>query len=504
MLQATCALFPDKEFLVFKNDRITYLQLLNSINSLSAVLQNRYKVEKGDRVALLLPNCIDFAVSYLAVSQIGGICVTLNTRCRANELKYMISNSEPKLLISHTEVFNEIESFSLEYFNIENIILTAADEKHKFTSLSDLISKDTNNAARLPDIKEKDLSGLMYTSGTTGRPKGAMISHGNIIANSITLSITYQCKEDDIDLILAPLFHVTGLYGQLLRSLYMGSTCVIEEKFNSEMALKIIEREKVTISVAVPTIFWLMMVHPEFDSYDLSSLSRIIYGGAPASANFIEQINAKFPKAIQMNAYGLTECTSLASALPHEEALRKRGSIGLPTPGSEIKIVDENNNEVNTNIVGELLIKSHQICQGYWKDENTTKAAFQNGWLHTGDLAKVDEEGFIYLMDRKKNLIIRGGENIYSIEVENVLYSYPKILEAAVTGVPDEIFGEQVKACIVLKADDEASEEEIRSHCNRYLADFKVPKYIEFYDELPRNPAGKVIKEKLQRRNAII
>jgi acyl-CoA synthetase (AMP-forming)/AMP-acid ligase II len=277
----------------------------------------------------------------------------------------------------------------------------------------------------------------------------------------------------------------------------MGSTCVIEEKFNSEMALKTIEKEKVTVCVAVPTIFWLMMVHPAFDSFDLSSLNRIIYGGAPASANYIKQINAKFPDAIQINAYGLTECTSLASALPHREALRKRGSIGLPTIGSEIKIVDENENEVTTNVVGELLIKSSQVCEGYWQNEKATKENFRDGWLYTKDLAKVDKEGFIYLMDRKKNMIIRGGENIYSIEVENVLYSNPKILEAAVVGAPDEIFGEQVKACIVLKANEEASEEEIRLHCNQYLADFKVPKYIEFYDELPRNPAGKVIKEKL-------
>ena len=278
----------------------------------------------------------------------------------------------------------------------------------------------------------------------------------------------------------------------------MGSTCVIVEKFNAVVAMQTIETEKVNTCVAVPTIYWLMMVNPNFDSYDLSSLKRIIYGGSPASKKFIESIHAKFPQAMQLNAYGLTECTSVATVLPHSEALRKIDSIGLPTIGSEIKIIDEKDNEVNTNIVGELLIKSPQVCQGYWKNSKATETSFKNGWLYTGDLAIVDEEGFIYLMDRKNNIIIRGGENIYSIEVENVLYSYPKILEAAVTGVPDEIFGEQVKACVVLKAGEESSEEEIRSHCNRYLADYKVPKYIAFYDELPKNPAGKVIKENLR------
>jgi len=498
MVQNTCALYPDKDALIFKNERITYRKLLNLVNSFSAILKNKYSIKPKDRIALLLPNCIDFAISYLAISQIAAISVTLNTRFRSNELIYIISNSQPKILIADTQLFNEIELFALKFFNIENIILTVANEKNRFVSFPALIKKGESEVFRFSDIKEGEIACLMYTSGTTGRPKGSLISHGNIIANSITLSIVYLCQENDIDLILAPLFHATGLFGQLLRSIYMGSTCVIEEKFNADMALKIIEKEKVTVCVAVPTIFWLMMIHPKFDLHDLSSLTRIIYGGAPATVNYIEQIKAKFPKAIQINAYGLTECTSIASALPHTEAIRKKGSIGLPVPGSEIKIVDENNNEVNKNIVGELIIRSPQVCQGYWEDADATKKSFKNGYLYTGDLAKLDDEGFIYLMDRKKNMIIRGGENIYSIELENVLYSYPKILEAAVVGVPDKIFGEQVKACIVLKSGDVVSEEEIRYYCNQHLADFKVPKYIEFYDELPRNPAGKVMKEKLK------
>ncbi|HUV59897.1 MAG TPA: class I adenylate-forming enzyme family protein [Desulfatiglandales bacterium] len=499
MLMRTCSRFPEKEALICGEYRLSYQELLNSANALAAIFQNRYQIKKGERIAILLPNSIDYAIGYLAASQIGAISVNLNTRCRLNELEFMITNSRPKLLITCPELFEEIELFAVKYFISENIIMTPPNDKKKMPSLSDLIEEGKHDTPQLPEIKEEDISGLMYTSGTTGKPKGAMISHGNIIANSLILSGAYQCQEDDIDMILAPMFHVTGLYGQLFRSIYIGSTCVIEKEFKSEQAMKTIERQNVTVCVAVPTIFWLMMVNAKFDSYDLSSLKRIIYGGAPASPNFVKKIEERFPQAIQINAFGLTECTSIATMLRPAEAIRKSGSIGLPVPLTEIQIVDKDDKRVHPNVVGELLIKSPQICQGYWENATATEEAFKNGWLHTGDLAKEDEEGFIYLMDRKKDMIIRGGENIYSIEVENVLYSHPKILEASVVGVPDAIFGEQVKTCVVLKSGESATGEEIRTHCEKHLADYKVPKYIEFYDSLPRNPGGKVIKGELSK-----
>ncbi|MBW1779059.1 MAG: long-chain fatty acid--CoA ligase, partial [Deltaproteobacteria bacterium] len=297
--------------------------------------------------------------------------------------------------------------------------------------------------------------------------------------------------------ILAPLFHATALYGQLLRSIYMGSTCVISHKFQAIDAMQAIENEKINVCVAVPTIFWLMMVHGDFNKFNLSSLRRIIYGGSPASESFVRQIASNFPEALQINAYGLTECTSVATTLPPSKCLEKIGSIGLAVPFSEIEIIDPSSHILPPGAIGELIIRGPQVCQGYWKNTNSTSSTFHGGWLHTGDLAKKDANGFIYLMDRKKDMIIRGGENIYSVEVENILYNHPKVLEAAVVGVPDKIFGEQVKACIVLKRGEVSDGNEIREFCRYHLADYKIPKFIEFLDTLPRNHAGKIMKEKL-------
>jgi len=498
MLLDTCSRHPGKVAMIDASRRVTYRTLLQWTEALSASLQHNYQIKKGDRIAILLPNCIDYAVSYLAAAQLGAISVSLNARCGVDELKYMIRDSQPKLLLAHPDLLERIETFSLQYFSPDRIIVTEPNARSgRYALLSEMTAKGQSRTIEFPSMEESDISGLMYTSGTTGRPKGAQISQGNIIANSIVLSFCYLCAETDIDLVLAPLFHVTGLHGQIMRAIYAGSTSVIAEKFSPATAMQTIETERVNVCVAVPTIFWLMMVNPDFETYDRSSLKRIIYGGSPASENFIESNHTKFPPALQINAYGLTECTSVATVLPHTEALRKIGSIGLPTPFSKLGIVDAAGRNLPPEAVGELIIKSPQICQGYWKNPAATEETFRQGWMHTGDLAKIDAEGFVYLMDRKKDMIIRGGENIYSIEVENALYDHAKVLEAAVVGVPDEIFGEQVKACVVLKCGQKADAEEILRHCSQRLADYKIPKFIEFYESLPRNPAGKIIKERL-------
>ncbi|MBW1777531.1 MAG: acyl--CoA ligase [Deltaproteobacteria bacterium] len=498
MLLDTCRLHPDKAAMIDAGQRLTYDALRRQTETLSAAFQHDYSIKKGDRIAILLPNGVGYAVAYLAAAQLGAFSVCLNTRCSASELEFMIRDASPNLLIAHSDLLQRIEKFALEYFTPDRIVITDTDARSdRFASLSDLIAQDRRRPADFPPIDDSDISGLMYTSGTTGRPKGAQISHGNIIANSVVLSVCYLCAETDIDLVLAPMFHVMGLHGQLMRAIYMGSTCVIAEKFSPATAMQTIQPESVNVCVAVPTIFWLMMVNPDFEAFDLSSLKRIIYGGSPASENFIKSIHARFPQALQINAYGLTECTSVATVLPHSEALRKIGSIGLATPFSCIGVIDAAGRNLPPETVGELVIKSPQICLGYWQHPEATADTFRQGWMHTGDLVKIDPEGFVYLMDRKKDMIIRGGENIYSIEVENTLYEHPKILEAAVVGVPDPIFGEQVKACVVLKNRETADAEEIRRHCAAHLADYKVPRFIEFYASLPRNSADKIIKEKL-------
>jgi acyl-CoA synthetase (AMP-forming)/AMP-acid ligase II len=280
----------------------------------------------------------------------------------------------------------------------------------------------------------------------------------------------------------------------------MGGKSVIMKTFKVDEAMAIIEKESITSVVAVPTIYWLMLVSPSFKKYNLTSLRTICYGGAAASPELIVQLSKEFPKAKLINAGGLTEGTSGQYALPAEDGLRKAGAVGLPMPCTELRVVGEHGEDLPPGQVGEMILKGPGICKGYWKKPEATAKSFKDGWLYTGDLAKIDEEGYVWLVDRKTDMIIRGGENIYSIEVENILYFHPKVLEAAVVGVPDKIFGEEVKAFLYLKEGESADEEEIRDHCRKYLADYKVPKYIEFLKEpLPRNPGGKVIKAALRK-----
>ena len=298
---------------------------------------------------------------------------------------------------------------------------------------------------------------------------------------------------------MVPLFHVTGLFTQLSQTIYLGGTTILMRTFKADAAMAIIEKERVTLSISVPTIYWLMLISPEFLRYRLDSFKKIVYGGAPAAPELVKRLAEVFPEASLINAGGLTEGTSLQYALPPDVALRKAGSVGLPTPCTEYRLVDEQGVDVPQGEVGELILRGAGIARGYWEDAVSTKKAIKNGWLYTGDMAKADDEGYLWFMDRKKDIIIRGGENIYSVEVENVLYAFPKILEAAVVGVPDQIFGEQVKAFVVLKEGQETTEEAVRKFCEDNLADYKVPKYIQFIDEpLPRNPGGKVKKEVLR------
>jgi acyl-CoA synthetase (AMP-forming)/AMP-acid ligase II len=269
--------------------------------------------------------------------------------------------------------------------------------------------------------------------------------------------------------------------------------------FKADQALGLIEREQVTLSISVPTIYWLMLLSPVFSSNRLASFRNIVYGGAPASPELIQRLAEACPGASLVNAGGLTEGTSLQYALPPEDALRKAGSVGLPTPCTEYRILDEDKRDVRPGQVGELVLRGAAVARGYWEDPENSSEAFREGWLHTGDLARMDDDGYLWLMDRKKDMIIRGGENIYSVEVENVLYAFPKTLEAAVVGVPDPIFGEQVKAFVVLKEGERAAEEEVQAFCAQRLARYKVPRFVDFLEEaLPRNPGGKVRKNQLR------
>jgi acyl-CoA synthetase (AMP-forming)/AMP-acid ligase II len=500
MFYASVDRHPDRTALVCDDLRWTYGDLEKRVNAAAQGLKERWAVGPGDRVAVVLHNGPEFVVLYLAVAALGAIFVPLNARLTSAELRSQIRKARPVLLFASRDTWPQVAPLRGEASWINGFFHVG--EKIPETVPYDSLVEGTR-VPRPPvgEIREGDLCSVIFTSGTTGEPKGVMISHRNVVNTAQACARVFGSTCQDVDLIMVPLFHVTGLHTQLAKSLYLGSTTVIMRTFKADQALELIQREQVTLSISVPTIYWLMLVSPAFSPDRWASFRNIVYGGAPAAPELIQRLAQACPGASLINAGGLTEGTSLQYALPPEDALRKAGSVGLPTPCTECRIVDEKGRDVEWGQVGELLLKGGAVTEGYWEDPENTARAFRQGWLHTGDLARVDEEGYLWLMDRKKDMIIRGGENIYSVEVENVLYGFPKTLEAAVVGVPDPIFGEEVKAFLVLKAGETATPEEIRAFCGGRLADYKIPRFVDFMEEaLPRNPGGKVRKELLRGR----
>ena len=492
---------PDRIALICDDIRWTYRELETRVNRTAWTLKKErgIRVHKGDRVAVLLGNRPEFVILYLAITAIGGIFVPLNTRLKSRELVYQIQNARPKLLFVSRDFWTEIEPIKEDINSVEKIFSVGGDIAgiEPFQTL--LSAGTTEERISGENLNEHDPGCILFTSGTTGNPKGVVLSHCNVVNTAIACARVFSTTMNDVDLIMVPLFHVTGLFTQLSQTIYLGGTTILMGTFKADAAMAIIEKERATLSISVPTIYWLMLISPAFSRFRLDSFKKIVYGGAPAAPELVKRLAEAFPGASLINAGGLTEGTSLQYALPPDVALRKAGSVGLPTPCTEYRLVDEQGVDVPQGEVGELILRGAGIARGYWEDAVSTKKAIKNGWLYTGDMAKADDEGYLWFMDRKKDIIIRGGENIYSVEVENVLYAFPKILEAAVVGMPDQIFGEQVKAFVVLKEGQETTEEAVRKFCEENLADYKVPRYIQFIDEpLPRNPGGKVKKEVLR------
>jgi len=500
MLDEAASRWPNHTAFIDGEDRITYSQLLNCVNRISAGLQKEWGIRKGDRVALLLGIRMSFCLAYFGVVRLGAVVVPLNTRYRGEELSFEINDSGAKVLISDRSFYENLAPVLSQIQTVSAIFISGGEPPPGTLSFDNLMSYESEDFEK-PEISEWDILNIMYTSGTTGKPKGAMQTHRGIIGTAMMTHefLNYQHGRDKI-LCVVPLFHATGLSMDFLAPVYGGVPVVLMNQFHPEEALRLIQTERITCMIAVITVYWLMLNHQNFDQYDLSSLREILYGGSPAAEDVIREMRQKLPGVLIHNGYGLTETHAYDTHLLDEDAISHVESVGQILPLVEMKVVDSNGNELPPDQTGELLIKGCKVVRGYWNRPEANRASFTHGWLHTGDAARIDADGYVYIMDRFKDMINRGGEKIYSIEVENALYAYPKILEAAVFGVPDEVFGEQVKAAVVLKPGESATAEEIREFCAQKLADYKVPREILFLDELPRNPAGKVVKGKLRER----
>lgn len=498
MLQQTVTQYGQRDCLVQDKVRWTFADFARYVDSAAGELQRRWNISSGERVAILLTNRLEFAVAYYAAVTIGAIAVVLNARCKAPELEFMLRDSEPRVLITEPILYEEVGPVLEHVPGLEAVILCAGDDALPSSTLSfDTLTQASRKPFQVA-IAEDDVAALLYTSGTTGRPKGAMQTHRNLVSNAMIATRLFQFAPGDRTLIVAPFYHATGVNSQLTAMLYAGGTSIVRPAFKADDFMEWIERERVTIGIGVATMFWLMLHSPNFDRYDLSSLRYIIYGGSPAPVELLGQLSRTFPHVQLGNVWGLTECTSIATLLPGSETLRIPESVGLPAPVLQVRVVDAVGQEVPDGESGELIVKGPSVVRGYWRRPEATASTFKEGWLYTGDIGRKDADGFLYVLDRKKDMIIRGGQNIYSIEVENVLYQHPAVLEAAVVGVADEVFGEQVKAVLVPKPGMELDGVEVRDFCRRAIADYKVPKYVEIVSALPRNPGGKVIKAQLR------
>jgi acyl-CoA synthetase (AMP-forming)/AMP-acid ligase II len=507
-LSIATAICPDRDAIVFDKKRLTYLQTSERVDRLSNSLL-RLGVNKGDRIAILQVNCPEIVESYFATAKIGGIFSPLNFRAKTDELSYMLSNAEAKILFVGKRYLDMARAM-LPNLPIIKQCICLDNKETDMPFYDDLITSSSTNEVAA-DIGDEDITILMYTAGTTGRPKGVPLRHDAFVSYILGNVDAASPDIEERNLLTVPLYHVAGIQG-MLAAIYGGRTLVMMRQFEVREWLETVQQERATRAMLVPTMLKTIIDHPDFTKYDLSSLQVITYGAASMPFEVINKAIKVMPRVKFINAFGQTETASTITALGPEDHLivgteeerekklkRLASSIGKPLPDVEVKIIDEEGKELPAGQVGEIMAKGPRIMKGYWHDEQKTAQAFTpDGWLITGDRGWMDEDGYIFLAGRADDMIIRGGENISPEEVEDVLHSHPKIEEAAVIGVPDLEWGQQPRAIMVLKKGEVTTTEEIIEYCRSKLASFKCPKSAVFVDSLPRNQMGKVLRKALR------
>ncbi len=506
----------DATFLVYEDERVTFAAWHKAVAALAAELQ-RLGVTKGDRVALASRNLPEWPVVFFATTVLGAICVPLNAWWTGQELSYGLTNSGAKVLVCDGERLARIEPHLTELPNLATVIVSRlAEAPAGVLRLEDLIGT-SQQWPGLPDadlppieIASDDPATILYTSGTTGNPKGALGTHRNLTTNIMSggyaAARSVLRRENALPeparkvlLTVIPLFHATACSATLMGAIAGGHTIVLMYKWDPVQAFGIIEREKVNATGGVPTIAWQLLEHPDRDKYDLSSIETIGYGGAPSAPELVKKIFEVFG-ALPGNGWGMTETSATVTTHSAEDYLGRPTSCGPPVAAADLQIrSDDGVTLLPSGEVGELWARGPMIVAGYWQNPEATAATFVDGWVRTGDLAWLDAEGFCFIADRAKDMVIRGGENIYSSEVENALYEHPAVTDAAVVGIPHRTLGEEPAAVVHLAPGSSASEDELRSFVRERIAAFKVPVRILFHPEtLPRNANGKILKKELR------
>jgi len=461
---------------------------LDDLSARLATLLGEHGFEPGDRVGVMLPNVPQFPVAYYGVLRAGGVVVPMNVLLKRREIAFYLEDSGAKLLLAWHGFAEEARSGAAdagaELIEVEPAAFAAALAEHEPTP-------------GLADTAEDDTAVILYTSGTTGKPKGAELTHLNLFRNAdVSSRTTCEIAGGDVVLGALPLFHSFGQTVGMNASLKVGAYLTLVPKFDPGEALATMERDGVTHFYGVPTMFGALLHHPERERFDTSKLRTCITGGASMPVEVLHGFEDAFG-AVVLEGYGLSE-TSPVACSNHPGKERKAGSIGTPLEGVEMRVVDESDEEVAQGEVGEIVIRGHNIMKGYWQRPDATAEAMRGGWFHSGDMARTDEDGYFYIVDRKKDLIIRGGYNVYPREVEEVLYEHPKIREAAVVGVPHDEWGEEIGAAVVLHEGEELAPEEVSEYVKERIAAYKYPRLVWFIDDLPKGPTGKILKREIE------
>lgn len=503
LLQRAVREVPAKEAVYDGYQRISYQQLYENVQLLASSLAAK-GIQKGDRMIVFLPNWQEFVSIYFAAATLGAILVPANIRYRREELQYILVHSGAKAIfigegLSH---FEFLEEFKNDRATELEHIFTVRFKKDSYLSYDELLA--AGNLSKVPQVSidpGEDIISILYTSGTTGVPKGAMLTHKNFVHTAVISAQYMKCTSDDVFLIVVPAFHCFGLIPGILSAVSVMGKMVLMEEFKAEQTLKMIEQEKISVHHGVPTMFILELNHPSFKKYDLSSLRTGIIAAAPCPEEIVRRIRTEMGCDIVVS-YGMTESSTTITMtdFDDDDYLRSE-TVGRPLPGAEIKIVDENRNEVPPGVVGEIAVRSYGIMKGYFgSPEKTREALDENGWYYSGDLGTVDENGYVRIKGRKKEMIIRGGYNIYPREIEEHLYKHPAVLDVAIVGLPDTVLGEVTCAAIKLKPGKKEDEQSIKEYLSDLVADYKVPDHIVFIDEFPLTASGKIKKVLLQQR----
>jgi long-chain acyl-CoA synthetase len=491
--------FPNKTALIFGKERLSYEALNSRINRLADSLM-KGGLKKGDRIAALLHNGPEFFEIYFASAKLGGIFVPINNLLKKNELKQIFEYIEPAAIFFDGEYFEHLETMG-STLKASRFQVGAGGGSGPGVDQYEALINDGKDEEPAVKVADDDIASIFLTSGTTGVPKGAMRTHRHAYIDTLVGSVELNLRQDDRMLMVFPFYHVT--WEDNLRHILMANTIVIrrEGSFDAKEVFGLLEAHEITVCQLVPTMISTMLQMEDVDAYDLSRFRLLTYTASPMPVELLKKTMKRF-KCRFMQFYGQTETGPLTTILRPEDhlldgsdlQLARLASAGRTVLNYEARIVDEHGKDVPVGEVGELIVRSESMTIGYWKLPEETAKTIKNGWLYTGDFGRMDDQGYVYIVDRKNDMIISGGKNIYPREIEEVLYKHDAVLEAAVVGVPDDHWGESVRALVVLKPGKKADEEDIISFCKEHLASYKKPRWVEFREELPKNPTGKILK----------